>query len=93
VGEDSKVPNVGGIRKALVDELRKAKPAVIRWPGRLLRRQLRLARRDRRARHTSAPYRFLGRHAASQNRAVTSGAQRFDSNRFGTNEFHSGSAA
>ncbi|HEY6212395.1 MAG TPA: hypothetical protein VIW45_08930, partial [Vicinamibacterales bacterium] len=33
VGEDSKVPNVGGVRKALVDELRKIKPAVVRWPG------------------------------------------------------------
>src|SRR5437763_11115863 len=33
VGENSKIPNVGGIRKALVDDLRKVKPAVIRWPG------------------------------------------------------------
>jgi len=33
VGEDSKVPNLGGIRKQLVDMLRKTNPAVIRWPG------------------------------------------------------------
>src|SRR5215467_1888641 len=33
VGENSKVPNVNGIRKALVDELKKIKPPVIRWPG------------------------------------------------------------
>src|SRR5437773_8176932 len=33
VGPDSKIPNVDGIRKALVDELRKIKPGVIRWPG------------------------------------------------------------
>src|SRR5947209_5292957 len=33
VGEGSKIANVNGIRKALVDELRKIKPAVIRWPG------------------------------------------------------------
>src|SRR5213083_3587897 len=33
VGEGSKIANVDGIRKALVDELRKIKPAVIRWPG------------------------------------------------------------
>src|SRR5438105_6802988 len=33
VGEDSKIPNVRGIRKALVDELRTIKPGVIRWPG------------------------------------------------------------
>ncbi len=33
VGENSKVPNVGGIRKALVDALQRIKPSVIRWPG------------------------------------------------------------
>ena len=33
VGEKSKVPNIGGIRKALIDKLRLLKPAVIRWPG------------------------------------------------------------
>lgn len=33
VGENSKVPNIGGIRKALVEALKKIKPSVIRWPG------------------------------------------------------------
>lgn len=33
VGENSKVPNIGGIRKALVDAMRKIKASVIRWPG------------------------------------------------------------
>jgi len=33
VGEKSKIPNVGGIRKALVDSLAKLKPGVIRYPG------------------------------------------------------------
>lgn len=33
VGENSKIPNVGGIRKALIDALLKIKPSVIRWPG------------------------------------------------------------
>src|SRR5438270_12872262 len=33
VGENSPVPNVGGIRKALIDALKRLKPAVIRWPG------------------------------------------------------------
>src|SRR6266581_5573714 len=33
VGEQSKIPHVGGIRKALVDELKKVRPGVIRWPG------------------------------------------------------------
>ena len=33
VGRDSKVANVNGIRKELVDALAKVKPGVIRWPG------------------------------------------------------------
>ncbi len=33
VGEDSKVPNQGGIRKALVDRMRQLKAPVVRWPG------------------------------------------------------------
>src|ERR671939_298958 len=33
VGEGSKVPNVGGVRRALVEALRRIKPGVIRWPG------------------------------------------------------------
>lgn len=33
VGENSKVPNVGGLRKALVDALKRVNPSVIRWPG------------------------------------------------------------
>jgi hypothetical protein len=33
VGEKSKVPNIKGIRKELVDRMQPIKPAVIRWPG------------------------------------------------------------
>jgi alpha-L-arabinofuranosidase len=33
VGEQSQVPNIGGIRRALVEALRTIKPSVIRWPG------------------------------------------------------------
>src|SRR5215475_12334781 len=33
VGEGSRIPNVGGIRKELVDALRKVKASVVRWPG------------------------------------------------------------
>ena len=33
VGEDSPIPNTGGIRNDVVAALRKMKPAVIRWPG------------------------------------------------------------
>ncbi len=33
VGEDSPIPNVGGIRKDVVEALRKIQPPVLRWPG------------------------------------------------------------
>src|ERR1700730_426842 len=33
VGEDSKVPNINGVRKALVDAMRPIGPTVMRWPG------------------------------------------------------------
>ena len=33
VGEDSKVENVRGFRKALVDSFKKINPPVLRWPG------------------------------------------------------------
>jgi alpha-N-arabinofuranosidase len=33
VGEGSKIANVGGIRKALVDHMKRLPAAVIRWPG------------------------------------------------------------
>ena len=33
VGEDSKVPNVGGIRKKLIDHLKRIKPGSMWWPG------------------------------------------------------------
>jgi len=33
VGERSRVPNIGGIRQALVEALRPIHPAVVRWPG------------------------------------------------------------
>ncbi len=33
VGENSKIPNVNGVRKELVDEMRKIKAPVVRYPG------------------------------------------------------------
>jgi alpha-N-arabinofuranosidase len=33
VGENSRIPNVGGIRKALVEHMRQLRAPVIRWPG------------------------------------------------------------
>lgn len=33
VGEDSAIPNYGGVRKELVDHMKRLKPSVVRWPG------------------------------------------------------------
>ncbi|MGD8867078.1 MAG: alpha-L-arabinofuranosidase C-terminal domain-containing protein [Gemmatimonadales bacterium] len=33
VGEESSIPNIGGIRRAIVEALRPIGPGVIRWPG------------------------------------------------------------
>src|SRR5882724_5150223 len=33
VGENSRIPNLRGVRKSLVEALRKIKPGVVRWPG------------------------------------------------------------
>src|SRR5215475_14891121 len=33
VGENSKIPNIGGLRKSLVDAMKKIKPGLVRWPG------------------------------------------------------------
>src|SRR5450756_2489273 len=33
VGESSRIPNANGLRKQLVDALKRVKPGMIRWPG------------------------------------------------------------
>ncbi|MGD2068285.1 MAG: alpha-L-arabinofuranosidase C-terminal domain-containing protein [Gemmatimonadota bacterium] len=33
VGEDSSIENLGGVRRSLVEALRRIRPGVIRWPG------------------------------------------------------------
>jgi alpha-N-arabinofuranosidase len=87
VGEDSKVANVGGIRKALVDQLKTIKPAVIRWPGGCFADSYDwhdgVGPGEKRPRRTD----FWADTRPSLNRGATDGPQRFDPNRFGTNEF------
>src|SRR5262245_37225322 len=78
VGEDSKIPNVNGIRKALVDELAKIKPAVIRWPGGCFADSYDwrdgIGAPDTRPRRTD----FWVDSRPAQNREATGGPQRFD---------------
>jgi alpha-N-arabinofuranosidase len=85
VGEKSKIPNVGGIRKALVDALKELKPPVIRWPGGCFADSYNwrdgVGPRDQRPRRTNfwanTPYL----------RKAPNGPQKYEPNEFGTNEF------
>ena len=58
VGRDSKIPNVGGIRKQFVDDMKRDRRAEPALAGRLLRRRLSLARRHRRAAQRPRTYNF-----------------------------------
>jgi alpha-N-arabinofuranosidase len=83
VGPNSKVPNVDGIRKELVDEMRKIKPAVVRFPGGCFADSYDwrdgIGPADKRPRRTN----FW--HGGEAPAAPVS--HRFDPNQFGTNEF------
>ena len=85
VGEDSPIPNVGGIRRELVDALRAIRPAVMRWPGGCFADWYDwrdgVGPRERRPRRTNT-------WADSREiRDLGNIPQRFDPNAFGTNEF------
>jgi alpha-N-arabinofuranosidase len=83
VGEGSKIPNVGGVRSALVEHLRRIKPAVVRWPGGCFADQYNWRdgtgpRRDR-PRRTNFWVSDLTKDSDSP--------QVYEPNHFGTNEF------
>ncbi len=85
VGENSKIPNIGGIRKALVDNLRRLKPSVIRWPGGCFADSYNwrdgVGPRSQRPRRTN----FWVNQPYLQK--APDGPQKYDTNQFGTNEF------
>ena len=85
VGEDSKIPNVGGIRKALVDALALIKPSVIRWPGGCFADSYDW--RDGVGPRAERPTRtnFWADDPGLQR--VSGGPAKYDPNAFGTNEF------
>ena len=87
VGEGSKVPNVRGLRKELVDRLRTVKPGVIRWPGGCFADQYDwrdgTGPVDRRPRRTNF---WLGAREWPKGASKT-GPQVFEPNRFGSVEF------
>jgi alpha-L-arabinofuranosidase len=86
VGENSKIANIGGIRKALVDALQKIKPAVVRWPGGCFADSYDwrdgVGPREKRPRHTN-----FWRDAPEWPKDAPDGPWKYDTNHFGTNEF------
>lgn len=87
VGESSKIPNVRGVRKALLDALRAIKPAVIRWPGGCFADQYDW--RDGTGPHAQRPTRtnFWVDSREWPKNARRDGPETFDPNHFGTVEF------
>lgn len=85
VGEKSKVANIGGIRKQLVESLKLLNPPVIRWPGGCFADSYNwrdgVGPRDRRPTRTNfwADTPYL--------RKAPDGPQKYEPNQFGTNEF------
>jgi alpha-N-arabinofuranosidase len=85
VGEDSTIPNIGGIRRAIVEALRPIRPCVIRWPGGCFADSYDwrdgIGPRERRPRRTNF---WIDDRAL---RELGNVPAKYDTNHFGTNEF------
>src|SRR5579859_3287819 len=83
VGEKSKVANINGIRRQLVEELQKIKASVVRYPGGCFADSYDwrdgVGPADKRPRRTN--------FWADGETAAAPASHRYDPNRFGTNEF------
>ena len=90
VGEKSKIPNYNGFRKALVDNLKKLKPGVIRYPGGCFADQYDwrdgVGPRDKRPTRVNfwADTRYKTTKAYED---LEDGPQKYENNHFGTDEF------
>ena len=88
VGEDSEVPNVNGIRKALVDAAEaQIKPPVIRWPGGCFADSYDWRDGIGPREPAPPPHELLGRRAGVAERRDHDGPQNYEPNHFGTEEF------
>ncbi len=85
VGENSKIPNIGGIRKALVENLKRLKPPVIRWPGGCFADSYNW--RDGVGPRAHRPKRTNFWNNNEYLAKAPDGPQKYDPNQFGTNEF------
>ncbi len=85
VGEQSRVPNVGGIRRALVEALRAIHPGVVRWPGGCFADSYDW--RDGIGPRASRPRRTNFWSDDPHMQALGNVPAKYDPNEFGTNEF------
>jgi alpha-L-arabinofuranosidase len=85
VGEDSKIPNVGGLRSALVDAFRRIRPSVVRWPGGCFADSYDW--RDGVGPRSQRPTRTNFWASDPGLAHVTSGPSKYEPNTFGTTEF------
>jgi len=87
VGENSRVPNTGGIRTALVEALKRIRAPVVRWPGGCFADSYDwrdgTGPRERRPRRTN----FWVDAPEWPEGAPKDGPWRYEPNHFGTNEF------
>src|SRR5580765_4869213 len=90
VGPNSKIPNYNGVRKALVDNLEKLKPGVIRYPGGCFADQYDwrdgVGARDKRPTRVNF---WVDTHYKTTKayEEMQGGPQKYESNHFGTDEF------
>ena len=85
VGEGSKISNVGGIRSALIENMKRIKPPVIRWPGGCFADSYDW--RDGVGPRSKRPRRTNFWVDAPEWRDAPTGPWKFEPNEFGTNEF------
>ena len=86
VGENAKIANVGGIRTALVEAMKKIKPAVVRWPGGCFADSYNwrdgIGSRNQRPRRTN-----FWVDAGEWPKDAPDGPWKYDTNQFGTDDF------
>jgi alpha-N-arabinofuranosidase len=91
VGEESKVPNVGGIRKELIDHLKRIRASIVRWPGGCFADSYNwrdgIGPRKDRPRRTNFWRDNRGARASQAYANLDTGPQKYEPNWFGTNEF------
>ncbi len=85
VGENSKIPNIGGIRAALVENMRRIKAPVIRWPGGCFADSYNW--HDGVGPKSQRPRRTNFWVDSPEWRNAPDGPWKYDPNEFGTNEF------